>query len=131
MLAMPYVLIVDDEPDSSEFVERFLHREGYKTACVPNGRAALEELIAGQPDAVVLDVRMPEMDGITLLEILRSYLRWNHLPVILLTAHADKGQIEQARELGVRHVFHKANFTLPALRDAIEQSIPPHAQSHA
>ena len=42
---MPYVLIVDDEPDSSEFVERFLRREGYKTACVPNGREALAALI--------------------------------------------------------------------------------------
>lgn len=128
---MPYVLIVDDEPDSSEFVERYLLRAGYKTSCVPNGRAALEQLISGQPDAVVLDVRMPEMDGITLLEILRSYLRWHHLPVILLTAHADKSQIQQARGLGVKHVFHKANFTLPALREAIEHSIPPHAKSHA
>ena len=44
---MAYVLIVDDEPDSSEFVERFLNREGHRTSCVANGRAALAALING------------------------------------------------------------------------------------
>ena len=122
--SMAYVLIVDDEPDSSEFVERFLQREGHKTTCVPNGREALAALINGRPDAVVLDVRMPEMDGIALLEVLRSYLRWNKLPVILLTAHANKPQIDRARQLGVEHVFHKANFTLVELQRAIEDSLP-------
>ena len=126
---MPYVLIVDDEPDSSEFVERYLQREGYRTSCVPNGRAALGALINGRPDVVVLDVRMPEMDGLTLLEVLRSYLRWTKLPVILLTAHADKHEIERARQLGVQHVFHKANFTLVQLLRAIEDLAPPQPKS--
>ena len=130
---MAYVLIVDDEPDSSEFVERFLQREGYRTSCVPNGRAALGALINGRPDVVVLDVRMPEMDGLTLLEVLRSYLRWTKLPVVLLTAHADKSEIDRAKQLGVEHVFHKANFTLVQLLRAIEDSVPPQgtAQSQA
>jgi len=128
---MAYVLIVDDEPDSREFVERFLHREGHQTACVPNGREALSALINGQPDAMVLDVRMPEMDGLALLEVLRSYLRWTKLPVVLLTAHANDEQIAHARELGVQHVFHKANFTLMNLLRAIEDSLPPQAQAHA
>jgi CheY-like chemotaxis protein len=126
---MPYVLIVDDEPDSSDFIERYLSLQGYKTEVVANGRAALGTLIDKQPDAVVLDVRMPEMDGISLLEVLRSYLRWSHLPVILLTAHANKDEIEQAKHLGVEHVFHKAKFTLPQLLDAIQTSLPP--RSHA
>src|SRR4051812_39046743 len=121
---MPYVLIVDDEPDSSEFVERYLQREGYRTACVPNGRAALAALINGHPDAVVLDVRMPEMDGLALLEVLRSYLRFTKLPVVLLTAHASKQQIDRARQLGVKHVLHKANFTLVQLQQAIEEVLP-------
>ena len=126
---MAYVLIVDDEPDSSEFVERFLQREGHRTNCVPNGREALSALINGRPDAMVLDVRMPQMDGIALLEVLRSYLRWTNLPVILLTAHANKDQIDRAKELGVEHVFHKASFTLVELLRAVEDSLPKHRQS--
>jgi CheY-like chemotaxis protein len=126
---MAYVLIVDDEPDSSEFVERYLNREGQRTAVVPNGREALAALINGRPDAMVLDVRMPEMDGITLLEVLRSYLRWNNLPVILLTAHANRQQMDRARELGVQYIFNKANFTLVQLLRAIQDSVA--AQSEA
>ena len=126
---MPYVLIVDDEPDSSEFVEVYLQREGYQTACVPNGREALAALINGHPDAMILDVRMPEMDGIALLEVLRSYLRWTKLPVILLTAHANKDQIDRARGLGVTHVFHKANFKLGELHEALNEILPRQAQS--
>jgi CheY-like chemotaxis protein len=126
---MPYVLIVDDEPDSSDVIERFLKMKGIKAVSAPNGRAALGALIDGTPDAVVLDVRMPEMDGISLLEILRSYLRWNHLPVILLSAHANASEIAQARELGVEHVFQKSNFKLPELYDAIKQSLPPNSLS--
>jgi CheY-like chemotaxis protein len=128
---MAYVLIVDDEPDSSEFVQRFLDREGYRTSCVPNGRAALGALINGRPDVVVLDVRMPEMDGLTLLEVLRSYLRWTKLPVILLTAHADKTEIDRAKQLGVEHIFHKANFTLVQLLRAIQDSLPPQASAQS
>src|SRR3954471_3102326 len=118
---MSYVLIVDDEPDSSEFVERFLRRSGYRTACVPNGRAALRALVDDYPDALILDVRMPEMDGIALLEVLRSYLRWKVLPVVLLTAHGNPQQIARARELGVKHIFKKANFSLPELVAAVDE----------
>src|SRR5207244_2018001 len=71
---MPQILIVDDEPDSCEFVSRFLQMHGYQTRCVPNGRDALGLLLHNGFDAVVLDVRMPELDGISLLQILRSYL---------------------------------------------------------
>jgi CheY-like chemotaxis protein len=122
---MPYVLIVDDQPDSSEIIERFLNMKGFKTVAVPNGREALGALVDGSPDALVLDVRMPEMDGISLLEILRSYLRWNHLPVILLSAHASRDDIDRAKELGVEHVFHKANFELPELYQALQAVLPP------
>jgi CheY-like chemotaxis protein len=128
---MPYVLIVDDQPDSSEVIERFLQKKGFKTNAVPNGRDALGALVDGSPDAIVLDVRMPQMDGISLLEILRSYLRWNHLPVILLSAHADAQDIERAKELGVEHVFHKANFALPELYQALQEVLPPSAQLDA
>src|SRR4051812_46846854 len=81
---MSSVLVVDDEPDGAEVVQRALQRAGMTARSVANGQEALRELMSDTPDAVVLDMRMPEMDGISLLEILRSYLRWYHLPVVLL-----------------------------------------------
>src|SRR5438067_11840676 len=98
---MPCIMIVDDEPDSCEFMSKFLEQNGYSTRCLPNGREALTRLLVKLPDAVILDVRMPEMDGISLLEVMRSYLRWHKLPVILLSAHATSQEIDRARRLGV------------------------------
>ncbi|MEZ0267430.1 MAG: response regulator [Phycisphaerae bacterium] len=120
------VLIVDDEPDSSEFVAKYLAHEGFRTQLAPNGRDALATLINTTPDALVLDVRMPGMDGIELLQILRSYLRWKDLPVIILTAHANEAQEDMVRYLGVRRVFRKANFKLSELAEEIRTALGPH-----
>ena len=125
---MPYVLIIDDEPDSGEIIETFLQKTGYKTRVVPNGREALAALLVQSPDALVLDVRMPEMDGIALLEVLRSYLRWHTLPVVIVTAHANQKQLERAQELGVQHIFHKANFKLKELADCLGEIAPAGAE---
>jgi CheY-like chemotaxis protein len=125
---MPYVLIVDDEPDSSEFVSTFLSQHGYKTRCALNGRDALAQLVNQCPDAIVLDVRMPEMDGISLLEVLRSYLRWSTVPVILLTAHATPQQLERAEALGVAKTFQKAQFKLVDLQECLADLFPEQAR---
>ena len=122
---MSYVLVVDDEPDGAEVVQTALERSGITARSVANGQEALRELMSDTPDAVVLDVRMPEMDGISLLEILRSYLRWYHLPVVLLTAHATKAQLQRARELGVEHIFQKSKFELNELISRLKNLIPP------
>src|SRR2546423_5002396 len=101
------VLVVDDEIDGSDAVVRYLARAGHMTRCVPNGREALSALANRTPDVVILDLRMPEMDGITFLEVIRCYLRWSYLPVILLTAHQADSTTERAQQLGARRVFHK------------------------
>jgi len=120
---MAYVLVVDDEGDSREFVAKLLERRGHRVRCAENGRKALKELLNGQPELLVLDIRMPELDGIGLLEVLRSYLRWHDLPVIVLSAHGSDAEIQRAKDLGVSQVFHKANFNLADLATAVEQLV--------
>jgi two-component system response regulator AtoC len=121
---MSYVLITDDEPDSCEIVQRRLEKEGYKIRIATTGRAALAQLSHSLPAAVILDVRMPEMDGIELLEVMRSYLRWYETPVILMTAHASKDEETRARELGVERVFRKSQFRLNDLVDYLKDVAP-------
>ena len=124
---MPSVLIVDDEPDHSAFVAAFLQRNGYQTRSVPNGRDALSALLNNGFDAVVLDVRMPGMSGIDLLEIIRSYLRWHALPVAIVTAHGTDEELKRAEELGVCGIFKKAGFKLVHLLECIQKAVPPQA----
>jgi CheY-like chemotaxis protein len=117
---MAHVLVVDDEGDSREFVTRFLIRQGHRVTGAQDGRDALRKLLNDDPDVLVLDMRMPNLNGIGLLEVLRSYLRWQTLPVIVVSAHASGDEINRASAIGVRHFFHKANFKLEALADAID-----------
>lgn len=118
---MASILVVDDELDGSDAVVRYLEKAGHTTRCVPNGREALAALTNDTPDVVVLDLRMPEMDGITFLEVIRCYLRWSFVPVVVLTALPEGPTIERAKQLGARHIFRKAGYRMPDLLKAIEE----------
>jgi CheY-like chemotaxis protein len=82
------VLVVDDEPDIVTVCEINLELAGYAVSSAPNGPRALQQAIAEQPDLILLDVRMPQMDGLAVLDRLRSTAETAAIPVILLTAQA-------------------------------------------
>jgi CheY-like chemotaxis protein len=116
---MAAVLLVEDDPDTLDAVARYLQRGGHVVRRATSGRDALAALLNKTPDIVVLDVRLPEMDGVTFLDIIRSYLRWNRLPVILLTAYDTGPHVDRAQELGVKQIFLKANYELSDLLTAV------------
>lgn len=116
---MAVVLVIDDETDNRETVARFLRRCGHEPVCAANGREGMATLVQSNPKVVLLDLSMPEMDGVEFLRALRSYLRWTALPVIVVTGISDKDMIDQAVGLGVKHVFHKAGFDFFDLLDRV------------
>jgi two-component system alkaline phosphatase synthesis response regulator PhoP len=83
------VLIVDDEPDFSMIVQTYLEKEGFATELAYNGLEGYEKVKANPPDAIVLDVMMPEMDGYQLCAKLKKEPAYAEIPIILLTAVAD------------------------------------------
>src|SRR6476646_703936 len=101
---MPHVMVVEDEKDSRDFVAEYLKREGHTVSTAADGETALRKLLNQRADAVILDVRMPRMDGIGLLEVLRSYLRWHNMPVLLVTGEASPEELRKARDLGVVYI---------------------------
>ena len=117
---MSQVLVVDDDADTAEATAQFLRRAGHNVRSVPNGREALAALSELVPDVAVLDVRMPEMDGITFLEVMRCYLRWESVPVILITGYPDDPRLVRAHKLGVKRVFTKADYKLQELTEEID-----------
>jgi CheY-like chemotaxis protein len=122
---MAAILIVEDDPDNCELLSRFLARAKHTTLCARNGREAIVALTQSPIDLLLLDMGMPEMDGITFLQVLRSYLRWTVMPVILITGMDDPDLMARAAELGVKRVFRKANFKLEDLLPAINELLPP------
>ena len=117
---MSRVLLIDDNDDTREAVGQFLRTHGHIVRTAPNGKEAMAALTSDTPDVVVLDYKMPEMDGISFLEVIRCYLRWQSLPVILVTAYPEGSHIRRAAELGVRKTFLKSEYDLNDLLGHIE-----------
>ena len=84
------ILIVDDEPDFSMIVQTYLEKEGFATELAYNGVEGFEKIKANPPDAIVLDVMMPEMDGFELCALLKKDSAYAGIPIVLLTAVADR-----------------------------------------
>ncbi len=83
------ILVVDDEPDFCSIVQGQLEKEGYEVELAYNGVEGLEKTHANPPDAIVLDVMMPEMDGYEMCKELKDDDKFCDIPVILLTAVAS------------------------------------------
>ena len=90
------VLVVDDEPGIRDLTAAILRREGIRTVEAKNGREALESILKEAPDAVLLDIRMPELDGMSVLRKVKELIP--DLPVVVVTAFGDiPGAIEAVR----------------------------------
>ncbi|HQV77759.1 MAG TPA: response regulator transcription factor [Chitinophagales bacterium] len=83
------ILVVDDEPDILEFLSYNLEKEGFSVETAENGKQALEKAKKSQPDIVLLDVMMPEMDGIEACRTMREMPQFEHTIIAFLTARTE------------------------------------------
>lgn len=83
------ILVVDDEPDFASIVQGNLEKEGFEVEVAYNGVEGLEKVHANPPDAIVLDVMMPEKDGYEMCADLKGDEKYSDIPIILLTAVAS------------------------------------------
>jgi CheY-like chemotaxis protein len=119
---MATVLIVDDDADNREILSRLLVRDGHAVSCAADGKQAIDLLTANDPALVLLDIRMPSMDGIEFLKVIRSYRRWQKLPVIVLSGLPDDDR-ERAARYGVRHVLQKGSLDFAGMRGLIRNEL--------
>ncbi len=84
------ILLVDDEPDYVAVMKKQLEKEGYAVETAYNGQEGWEKIEKKPPDAVILDVMMPERDGYDLCSSLKEHEKYASIPVILLTAVASR-----------------------------------------
>jgi len=83
------ILVVDDEPDFASIVQGNLEKEGFEVEVAYNGVEGLEKVHANPPDAIVLDVMMPEKDGYEMCADLKGDEKYCDIPIVLLTAVAS------------------------------------------
>ncbi|MFP4299128.1 MAG: response regulator [Spirulinaceae cyanobacterium] len=107
MTATINILVVDDEPHGFDVIEALLFREGYNLHYASNGFAALEYLETTRPDVILLDVMMPEMDGLEVCQRLKSNKAWQHIPVVMVTALSSKEDLGRCLDAGADDFISK------------------------
>jgi len=125
-----HIFIVDDSPVNVKLIRVLLEAEGHIASVAYNAKSALRQLETIVPDLILMDLQMPEMDGLTLTRLLKVDVRLGKVPVVALTAYAMTGDGERAQAAGCDAYFTKPIDTrtfvpsilaLLALRDSTEQ----------
>lgn len=116
-----HVLIVDDDLEMARYVSTELSRY-YKFGICPNGKEGLKELLTNEYDVVVSDVMMPEMDGFTMLRMVKTNINISHIPVIMLTSKADVANRLEGLERGA-DAFLAKPFDMEELHMVIENLV--------
>ena len=104
---MKKILIVDDEVDFLNVIKMRLEASNYSVVTASNGKEALEKIKADKPDAVLLDILMPGMDGLEVLRKIRAHDK--ALPVFMITAFSNPERFELANELSASGFIVKTN----------------------
>lgn len=112
---MSLILIADDMALIRELLNASLRNAGYETAFATDGHEALAAVTARVPDLILLDVSMPGMGGLEVLESLRAAPATANIPVIMLTGSGDKGTVIKAAKYGVHDYLLKSHFALREL----------------
>ena len=94
------LLLIDDNEDNLDMLARRLRKKGYRALCSSSGSDALRTLSREPVDLVILDVMMPEMSGLEVVERIRKEPHWKSLPIIMATAKTDSKDVVTALDLG-------------------------------
>lgn len=116
------ILIVDDSSSNLLLVSNFLESEGFDCTTCVKGREAMAQIAKDQPDLLMLDLMMPDVDGLTILEMIRKSPEHASLPVIIISAVSEGEKRESAERLGVSDYIVKP-IEFEAIYNAVAKTL--------
>lgn len=118
------IVVVEDDNANRVFFADYLTFSGFKVLALPHGLDLDQQLKAFQPDLLLLDLGLPEIDGYSLLKQVRASDRWQQLPVIVVSGYAFAEDRRRALALGAQKYLVKP-VPLHQLTQAIQANLPP------
>ena len=126
---MKQIWIVDDDDEMARAVGLMLKLLDCQATAFLNARSAVQTLLTGKrPDLMVVDVNMPEVSGLDLIEFLRRRPEWKDMPVIMLSSESADTTIDRALEVGADTYVRKP-VTIEELERAMQDALSKHAKS--
>ncbi|MBC7428343.1 MAG: response regulator [Bacteriovorax sp.] len=101
------ILVVDDDQISSQILSQRLTKRGFTVTCVESGKECLDMLLNDTPDVILLDIVMPEMTGLQVLQYVRTVYSSIDIPIIMVTAKTDVAVIVEALKFGANDYIQK------------------------
>ena len=96
----PLVLVADDDGTHRSVLQKILEESGFRVILAPNGKEAIDQVAQFNPDVILLDVEMPEMDGFAVCKTIRAQKTDHEIPIFIITSRDDPESVERAYELG-------------------------------
>ena len=123
LLSKPTILVAEDSADSREMMKVLLQMKGYKVVAAENGVNALAAARKKRPDAVLLDLQLPIMDGLDVTRNLRSHPTLKKVPIIIVTGHDPNRYRQAALDAGCdEYLMKPINFE--ALQTVLDRLVP-------
>jgi diguanylate cyclase (GGDEF)-like protein len=110
----PLVLVADDDGTHRRVLQNVLEKSGFRVDTAANGKIALEMFAELQPDVILLDVEMPELDGYSVCETIRAQETFRETPIFIITGREDEEAVEEAYRVGATDFLNKP-IALPVL----------------
>jgi len=128
MTTRKHVWVIDDDKSIRWVLEKILTKSNMQVSCFDSAVGIIERLEQEQPDAIITDIRMPDMDGISLLHQIKE--RYPNFPVIIMTAHSDLDSAIASYEAGAFEYLAKP-FDIDEASELIQRAINQHQQKHS
>src|SRR5437764_8161344 len=122
---MKKVLIVEDDAIVAHIYKTRLEKEGYEVEIAPDGQSGFYRIHEFEPDAVLLDLMLPKMNGVEILKKIRAQAKFGKIPIIVFTNAYVANMINESFVAGATMVFNKATLTPRQILDSLHTAIFP------
>ncbi len=114
-------LVVEDSPSQAQALQQLLVQHGLKALHALDGRAGVLMAELHQPDVIILDIQMPDMNGLEVCEILKNNEHTHHIPIVMLTALNEPSILTQSLDMGAIDFIPKDAFSESVLVETLAQ----------
>ena len=119
------ILIIEDDKFLAKMLGRMLESHQYETILASNGKEGLLKASSDQPNLILLDIMLPDIDGFDLLETVKNNEKTKKIPVIIISNLGQPEDIQQGRSLGAKDYLVKSDLSLDEVVKKVRKYLPP------